>query len=128
MPRSAAPTVPMTLGNMREQGVRSLSVSCWQCHHAGVLSVDPFGCRLRAVLRRAHGMHAVRNRRHRCTAELAGAGEPDGGALALKSSISRLRLAAHKLPGSEPNEVCNQCYNKKNNHRQVRPGAAKFHA
>src|SRR3981189_169791 len=56
------------------------------------------GCRLRAVLRPAHGMPAVRNRRHRCMAELAGAagaGEPDGGALALKSSISRLRLAAH---------------------------------
>jgi hypothetical protein len=30
----------MTLGNMRAQGVRSLSVSCWQCHHDGVLSVD----------------------------------------------------------------------------------------
>jgi hypothetical protein len=30
----------MTLGNMRAQGVRSLSVSCWQCHHGGVLSVD----------------------------------------------------------------------------------------
>jgi len=28
MPRSVAPAIPMTLGNMREQGVRSLSVSC----------------------------------------------------------------------------------------------------
>ena len=27
MPRSAAPLIPMTLGNMRAQGVRSLSVS-----------------------------------------------------------------------------------------------------
>jgi hypothetical protein len=24
---------PMTLGNMRANGVRSLDVSCWQCHH-----------------------------------------------------------------------------------------------
>jgi hypothetical protein len=40
MPRSRAPPIPMTLGNMRAQGVRTLSVSCWQCHHAGVLSVD----------------------------------------------------------------------------------------
>ena len=23
----------MTLGNMRANGVRSLDVSCWQCHH-----------------------------------------------------------------------------------------------
>jgi hypothetical protein len=32
--------MPMTLANMREQGVRSLSVSCWLCHHDAVLSVD----------------------------------------------------------------------------------------
>jgi hypothetical protein len=30
----------MTLGNMRAQGVRSLSVSCWLCHHGAVLAVD----------------------------------------------------------------------------------------
>jgi hypothetical protein len=30
----------MTLGNMRKQGVRSLAVSCWCCHHDGVLSID----------------------------------------------------------------------------------------
>jgi hypothetical protein len=28
---------PMTLGNMRENGVRRLNVSCWICHHAAVL-------------------------------------------------------------------------------------------
>jgi hypothetical protein len=27
------PGDPMTLGNMRENGVRSLALSCWQCHH-----------------------------------------------------------------------------------------------
>jgi hypothetical protein len=31
---------PMTLGNMRELGVRSLDVSCWLCHHQAVLSAD----------------------------------------------------------------------------------------
>jgi hypothetical protein len=29
------PIEPMTLGNMRENGVRSLFVSCWQCHLPG---------------------------------------------------------------------------------------------
>lgn len=31
---------PMTLANMRAQGVRSLDVTCELCHHAAVLSVD----------------------------------------------------------------------------------------
>jgi hypothetical protein len=30
----------MTLGNVRANGVRSLAVSCWQCHHQAVLSAD----------------------------------------------------------------------------------------
>ena len=29
----------MTLGNMRENGVRSLAVSCIRCHHDAVLDV-----------------------------------------------------------------------------------------
>jgi len=33
---------PMTLGNMRANGVRSLDVSCWQCHHRTILSADPW--------------------------------------------------------------------------------------
>jgi hypothetical protein len=37
---------PMTLGNMRENGVRSLDVSCWQCHHRAVLSADRRSCRV----------------------------------------------------------------------------------
>jgi hypothetical protein len=32
----------MTLGNMRANGVRSLDVCCWQCHHQAVLSADPW--------------------------------------------------------------------------------------
>jgi hypothetical protein len=38
-PRSA-PGDPMTLGNMRANGVWSLDVSCWQCHHRRIMSAD----------------------------------------------------------------------------------------
>ena len=34
------PGPPMTLGNMRSLGVRSLAVSCTLCHHAAVLSAE----------------------------------------------------------------------------------------
>jgi hypothetical protein len=34
------PIEPMTLGNMRELGVRSLDVSCWNCRHRAMLCVD----------------------------------------------------------------------------------------
>jgi hypothetical protein len=34
---------PMTLADMRENGVRSLSVSCEVIHHAAVMNVDAFG-------------------------------------------------------------------------------------
>jgi hypothetical protein len=30
----------MTLGNMRANGVRSLFVSCWLCHHQAVVGAD----------------------------------------------------------------------------------------
>jgi hypothetical protein len=40
MPRFDQPIEPMTLGNMRQLGVRSLDVSCWNCHHQAVLSAD----------------------------------------------------------------------------------------
>jgi hypothetical protein len=40
MARFDQPIEPMTLGNMRELGVRSLFVSCWQCYHQAVLSAD----------------------------------------------------------------------------------------
>jgi hypothetical protein len=81
-PRSTAGP-PMTLGNMRANGVRSLDVSCHLCHHEAVLSADPwpdhvpvpsFGPR-----------HPLRNHRCRRPAELARAtraGEPDRRAMA----------------------------------------------
>jgi hypothetical protein len=31
---------PMTLGNMREIGVRSLAFQCHQCHHERTMSAD----------------------------------------------------------------------------------------
>jgi hypothetical protein len=36
------PIAPMDLANMRENGVRSLDVSCWLCHHRAILSADPW--------------------------------------------------------------------------------------
>jgi len=32
----------MDLANMGANGVRSLDVSCWQCHHRAILSADPW--------------------------------------------------------------------------------------
>jgi hypothetical protein len=40
MVRFDQPIGSMTLGDMRELGVRSLFVSCWQCHHEAVLNAD----------------------------------------------------------------------------------------
>ena len=37
---SAPPVEPMTLQNLRENGVRSLAVQCHQCGHEVVLNVD----------------------------------------------------------------------------------------
>jgi hypothetical protein len=63
----------MTLGNMRAQGVRSLSVSRWHCHHGAEISAEPWSddC-LRAVVWSADGLHTLRDRRRRCAAKLAG--------------------------------------------------------
>jgi hypothetical protein len=36
------PIEPMTLGNMRANGVRSLDVCCWACHHRAIMSADPW--------------------------------------------------------------------------------------
>jgi hypothetical protein len=42
MPANRYRGPPMTLGNMRANGVRSLAVSCLICKHQAVLSVDPW--------------------------------------------------------------------------------------
>jgi hypothetical protein len=37
-----SPAQPMTLGNMRANGIRSLHVYCFTCHHEVVLGVDDY--------------------------------------------------------------------------------------
>jgi hypothetical protein len=89
------PIEPMTVGNMRENGVRSLFVSCWNCHHRAVLSADhwpddipvpAFGPRMVCTARGIIGADAR-------PAGEAGAGEPNRSAMALKPrSASRAAL------------------------------------
>jgi hypothetical protein len=40
MAKARYPITPMSLGNMRSLGVRSLDVSCELCHHAAILPAD----------------------------------------------------------------------------------------
>jgi hypothetical protein len=42
MARFDEPPEPMTLGNMRANGVHSLAVSCYLCHHRVIMSADPW--------------------------------------------------------------------------------------
>jgi hypothetical protein len=44
---------------MRANGVRSLDVSCWQCHHRTILSADPWPDHVPV-----RGVHPLRE--HRC--------------------------------------------------------------
>lgn len=63
----------MTLGNMRELGVLSLAVTCELCHHRAVLQADRWGdAVLVRAFRAADGLHALRDRRRRRPAGLAG--------------------------------------------------------
>jgi hypothetical protein len=75
----------MTPATCVPNGVRSLDVSCWQCHHRAIMSAAPwpddvpvptFGAR--------HGVHAARHigADARPKAGTATAREPDGGAMA----------------------------------------------
>ena len=43
MPTARYRGPPMTLANMRAQGVRSLWVVCELCHHDAVVNVDAYG-------------------------------------------------------------------------------------
>ena len=63
----------MTLGNMRELGVRSLAVTCELCHHEAVLQADDWGDTVLASARlpSARGLHQVRDCRGRREAGLA---------------------------------------------------------
>ena len=81
------PIEPMTLQNMRENGVRSLFVSCWQCHHRAILNVDHLPGDL-TVPRAAHDVHQMRDDRRRCQAEW-----PIGGNV---GEVAGLRLEARE--------------------------------
>jgi hypothetical protein len=39
-PSSRDPIEPMDLANMRQNGVRSLDVQCWQCRHRTIINAD----------------------------------------------------------------------------------------
>ncbi len=60
MPRDGAAIPPMTLGNMRANGVRSLIVNCGACHRDAVFNVDHY---LDAVPVPAFGPRMVCTRR-----------------------------------------------------------------
>jgi hypothetical protein len=46
MPRSDEPIRPMTLGNMRQNGVRGLDVTCSTCGYRTEINVDAADARL----------------------------------------------------------------------------------
>lgn len=56
MAKARYPVTPMTLGNMRSLGVRSLDVTCDLCHHEVILPADGWPD---AVLVRAFGPRMV---------------------------------------------------------------------
>jgi hypothetical protein len=64
------PIEPMTLGNMRANGVRSLDVSCWRCHHRAILSADPWSDDVPVP---TFGVFEMRDCRRRRATALAGA-------------------------------------------------------
>jgi hypothetical protein len=54
------------------EGVRSLDVSCWICHHRAILSADRRPDDVRVPDGRpADGLHPLRDHRGRCAAEVA---------------------------------------------------------
>jgi hypothetical protein len=89
----AGPCAPMTLGNMRANGVRSPSVSCWLCYHDAVTRRRPMaGRRAGAVLPSPYGVHRLRHRRRAAQLERpARAAEPDRGAMAWMKAKRRVR-------------------------------------
>ena len=73
MPSARYRGPPMTLANMRAQGVRSLWVVCDLCHHDAVLNVDAFDDAVPVPsLRPPHGLHGLWHHRRIRPTELAG--------------------------------------------------------
>jgi hypothetical protein len=56
----------MDLANMRQNGVRSLDVQCWQCRHETIINADHWPGNLTVKsFEPAHGVHEMRNHRRR---------------------------------------------------------------
>ena len=86
MPSARYRGPPMTLANMRAQGVRSLWVVCELCHHEAVINVDGYGDALPARLRPPYGLQPLWDRQRLRQAELAGEADerkPDRPAVAM---------------------------------------------
>ena len=89
MPASRYRGPPMTLANMRHNGVRSLSIRCELCHHEAVLNVDGYDEDV-AVPSFGPRMHLLRHHRRRRAAQLERAateGEFDRLAVAMKEIV-----------------------------------------
>jgi hypothetical protein len=72
MARFDAPIIPMTLGNMGENRVRSLAVSCSLCHHEAIISAAPWPDHVPVpTFGPRDGLYLLRHRRSRRAAELA---------------------------------------------------------
>jgi hypothetical protein len=96
----------MTLGNMRAKGVRSIAVSCWQCHREAVPSARrdhtawsaPAAASSARTPDRTGGSLGPAGRRHRRRgrpaelARAADAGDADGGAMAVNGSSQGLTV------------------------------------
>jgi hypothetical protein len=52
----------MTLGNMRANGVRTLDVCCWVCHHRTIASADPWPDDVPAVRPRSRELSGEQRR------------------------------------------------------------------
>ena len=102
------PIVPMDLSNMRENGVRSLSVQCKQCRHHVIINVDHLAGDITVPsLGAADGLLAMQNCRRRRPAELAGAATvdaPDRRRYRPAAGVSRegARASASRLGGTGP--------------------------
>jgi hypothetical protein len=60
--RQLSPKAVMAaLDNMRANGVRSLDVCCWQCHHRAILSADPWPDHVPGITKRLLIGLALRN-------------------------------------------------------------------
>lgn len=81
------PGPPMTLGNMRSLGVRSLALICELCHHKAVLPADRWSDAVFVRAFRPRIVHRFRYRRRRRQTELAG----DAGERELERPTSSLK-------------------------------------